>query len=84
MKEVIALLWGICIVVVTIYLVVNKNVSTPAAGIIFAVAIVGGLAIANYDVLKKFSGLGLEMETFREEIDSVKEEALAARCKSVF
>ena len=77
MKEVIALLWGICIVVVTIYLVVNNNVSKTAAGMFFAVAILGGLVIANYDVLKKVSGLGLEVETFRKEIDSVKEEALA-------
>jgi len=42
----------------------------------FGLAIVGGLAIANYDVLKRWKGLGIEMVTFRDEIQGVKTDAI--------
>ncbi len=77
MKEIIALLWAICIVVVAIYLHVNSNLSKASTSLLFTLAIIGGLAIANYNLLKKFKGLGVEVETAREEIDFAKGEALS-------
>ena len=40
-------------------------------------AIVGGLAIANYDFIKKFEGFGVSVETARQEISTAKSEALS-------
>jgi len=50
---------------------------------LFALAIIGGLAIANYDMIKRFKGLGLEVETARKEIDSAKGKALSEIEKEV-
>ena len=83
MKEIIALLWGICIVVITIYLHVNKTLGIGSTSMLFALAIIGGLAIANYDMIKRFKGLGLEVETARKEIDSAKGKALSEIEKEV-
>jgi chromosome segregation ATPase len=79
MKEIIALLWAICIVVVAIYLHVNNILGKASTTVLFALAIVGGLGIANYDLVRKFKGLGLEveLETARKEIDSAKGKALS-------
>ncbi|MGB2862932.1 MAG: hypothetical protein WBC05_06370 [Sedimentisphaerales bacterium] len=57
MKEVIALLWAICIVVVAIYLHSNNTLGKASTTTFFVLAIVGGVAIANYDVIKRFKGL---------------------------
>lgn len=77
MKEVIALLWAICLVVVAIYLHATNTLGKASTTTIFVLAIVGGLTIANYDVIKKFKGLGMELETARKEIDLAKGEALS-------
>jgi len=77
MKEVIALLWAICLVVIAIYLHVNNTLGKASTTTIFVLAIVGGLAIANYDVIKRFKGLGMELETARKEIDSAKGDAIS-------
>jgi len=76
MKEIIALLWAICITVVTIYFLVSGKLSKAPSGLLFSVAIVGGLAIVNYDFIKKFEGFGVSVETARQEISSAKSEAL--------
>jgi len=76
MKEIIALLWAICITVVTIYLLVSGKLGKAPSGLLFSVAIVGGLAIVNYDFIKKFEGFGVSVETARQEISSAKSEAL--------
>ncbi len=83
MKEIIALLWGICIVVVAIYLHVNNNLGKASTSLLFTLAIVGGLAIANHNLLKKFKGLGVEVETARGEINAAKGEALSEIEKDV-
>ena len=40
-------------------------------------AIIGGLAIANYDFIKRFEGFGVKVETARQEIATAKTEALS-------
>jgi len=59
MKEIIALLWGICITVVTIYRLISGKINKSSSGILFSVAIIGGLAIANYDFITRFEGFGV-------------------------
>ena len=76
MKALIALLFGICIVAISLYLHVEKKIDLKSASAMFALAILGGLAIANYDVLKRAKGLGFEVETARTEIQEIKSDAL--------
>ena len=67
MKEVIALLWAICIVVVAIYLLVYNNLGKASATILFALAILGGLAIANYDLITNFKYKGFDIQLTRDK-----------------
>ncbi|MDP3183322.1 MAG: hypothetical protein Q8M54_10975 [Desulfobaccales bacterium] len=83
MKDIIALLWLICIVGVTIYLHVNHTLGKGSMIILFAVAILGGLSISNYDLIKSFEGLGLKVETARKEIETAKGKALSEIEKEV-
>jgi len=83
MKEIIALLWGICITVVTIYLLTSGKINKTSSGLLFSVAIIGGLAIANYDFIKRFEGFGIKVETARQEIITAKSEALSEIAKDV-
>lgn len=77
MKEIIALLWAVCIAVVTIYLLVKNKINNTSSGLLFSMAIIGGLAIANYDFIKRFEGFGVKVETARQEIATAKTEALS-------
>jgi chromosome segregation ATPase len=83
MKALIALLFGICVVSVAIYLHVDKKIEIKSLTVMFALAIFGGLAIANFDVLKRWKGLGMEVETARDEIQGVKADALKEIRKQV-
>ncbi len=83
MKEILALLWAICITVVAIYLHATNKISRSSAGIFFAVAIVGGLTIANYDFVRRFEAFGVKVETARQEISIAKNQALAEIEKEV-
>lgn len=83
MKEVVALLWVICVAVIAIYLHVNKTIDKTSTGMLFTLAIIVGLVIANYDLISKFKGLGIEVETARKEIDIAKGKALSEIEKEV-
>ena len=83
MQTTIALLCGISVAAIAVVLHVRKNVDKTVLTIMFGLAIVGGLAIANYDVLTKWKGLGIEMETARGEIQVEKESALKEIKKEV-
>ena len=76
MKALIALLFGVCVVAISMYLHVEKKIDLKSVLAMFALAILGGLAIANYDVLKRAKGLGIEVETARTEIQEIKSDAL--------
>ena len=84
LKLVIALLWAICITVIAIYLLANKTLGKGSAAVLFAVAIIGGFVIANYDFIKRIEARGknwaLEVETVvgkvrtdANEISEIKE-----------
>lgn len=72
----IALLFGICVAALSIHLHVDKKIDVKALSVMFALAIIGGLAIANFDVLKRWKGLGIEVETARNEIKEIRTDAL--------
>lgn len=78
MKAIVALLFLVSIVVITLHLTTKKQIGVLVAVLFFCVAILGGLAIANYDFIKTLKWNGLEIQTFRGEVDSIKGEALAS------
>jgi hypothetical protein len=77
-KAIVALLFLVSIVVITLHLTTKKQIGVLVAVLFFCVAILGGLAIANYDFIKTLKWNGLEIQTFRGEVDSIKGEALAS------
>ncbi len=83
MKALLALLFGITITAISIYLHVDKSIDKKAMSIMFALSIIGGLAIANYDVLERWKGLGIEMVTIRGEITEAKLDAISEIKKEV-
>ena len=83
MKEIIALIYGVSVTIATIYFHAKGKIAKVSASVFFAAAIIGGLAIANYDVVKKFKGFGVEVETARNEISSAKTQALSEIQKQV-
>jgi len=83
MKDIIALLWLVCISGLAIYLHVRNSLPKISMTILFALAIFGGLAISNYDLITRFEGLGLKVDTARKEIDIAKSNALSEIKKEV-
>jgi hypothetical protein len=82
-KEIIALLIFICVATVTIYLSVIKHIDTRLTVILLAFSILGGLAAANFDVIRRFKWKEFEIEAFEHQVTSVKEEALQEMRKQV-
>lgn len=86
MKEVIALILTLIVGGVGIYCLIKKEPIGIGRGILilgFAIAV--GFAVANYDVIKKFTwkGSGIEIETAMREIESVKSRALEEMAREV-
>lgn len=79
MKLIIALLFFVNLTVVTIHLAVIKRIDSKLTTLFLFCAIVGGFAIANYDVIRyfKLGREGVEIETAKREIDDAKSSALA-------
>jgi len=78
MKELIALLVFICVSSISIYLRVTSIIDSKTTTLFLAFAVVSGIAIANYNVISKIKGGGVEIETAREQISQYKTEAIAA------
>ncbi len=80
MKELIALIYSIFIFGIAIYLLVTKKIDSKKLIVLLVFAIFSGLAIANYDILKKIKFgsniVSIEMETAKEEIRETKETAI--------
>jgi len=80
MKELIAFLIFFCISCISIYLSVIKKIDSKILIILLVFAIFSGLALVNYDIIKKIkfgSTLGsIEVETAKKEIFETKETAL--------
>ena len=76
MKETIAILFGICLTVFTLYLIVTKQIDSKMSVVLFLFALIGGLGIANYDLIKRIKWKGLELETYEREVQNIKDGAL--------
>ena len=76
MKEIIALIIFLSFSIITVYLAVNNQISESLTCIILGFSILSGLAIANYDIVKKFKWKYMEIETFERKVDKIKKDAL--------
>lgn len=77
MKELIALIVFLNLVVVVIYLAVSRQVDWKLSTGLLVFALVAGFVIANYDAIGRVKALGLEVERARAEVGVAKDEALA-------
>lgn len=76
MKETVAILFGICLTIFTLYLIVKKQIDSKMSVVLFLFALIGGFGIANYDIIKKIKWLGLELETYERKVQDIKDDAL--------
>ena len=76
MKETIAILFGICLTIFTLYLIVTKQIDAKMSVALFLFALIGGLGIANYDLIKRIKWKGLELETYERKVQDIKDGAL--------
>lgn len=76
MKVTIAILFGICVTIFTLYLIVTKQIDSKMSVVLFLFALIGGLGIANYDIIKRIKWQGLELETYERKVRDIKDDAL--------
>lgn len=76
MKEIIALIVFLSFSIITTYLAANKQINTGLATVLFVFAILSGIAISNYDFIKRIKWKDFEIETFEREVNKIKDEAL--------
>lgn len=76
MKEILGLLFLICLTVVAIYLTVTKQIETRHLVALLLFAALASFGIANYDFIKRFRWKDVEIETFERQVTAVKQEAL--------
>ena len=76
MKEIIALLFLLCVTVITFYLSVTKQIDTKLTAIFLGFSIIGGFLMANHDLIKKVRYKDMEIETFQSQVTQIKKEAI--------
>lgn len=76
MKEIIALVVFLSIVILTIYMAVKKKIDIKLTSILLGFSIPIGIVISNYDLVKKLKWMGLDIETFEKGVTTIKEKAL--------
>jgi hypothetical protein len=76
MKDIIALLFLICVAVIVIYLCVKKEIGNVITISLLIFSVVGALAISNHDVIKRFSWGEVEIETYERKIADIKDKAI--------
>lgn len=78
MKDIIALLVFVCLVTITIYLAVTKQISWKIVTVLLFFSISAPFVIVKYDEIKKFklSKDGLELELAKKQLNLYKEKAL--------
>ncbi|MCF8085026.1 MAG: hypothetical protein K9M96_18255 [Deltaproteobacteria bacterium] len=64
MKEIVALIVFLSFSIITTYLAANKLISAGLATVIYVFAILSGVAISNYDFIKRIKWKNFEIETF--------------------
>jgi len=76
MKETVAILFGVCLTIFTLYLIVTKQIDAKMSVILLIFALIGGLGIANYDIIKRIKFKDIELETYERKVLDIKEGAL--------
>lgn len=76
MEDIIALVVFALIAIIAISLSVKKKIETKLTIILLCFAIFSGIGIANYDLIKKIKWGDLEIETARNQINELKQDAL--------
>lgn len=76
MKETVAILFGVCVTIFTLFLVVTKQIDAKISAVLLIFALIGGLGIANYDIIKRIKWKDIELETYERKVKDIKEDAL--------
>lgn len=76
MKEIFALLFFICFAGGTFYLTTTRKIDLKTTMAFLVFTLIGGLSIANYDIIKKVKWKDVEIETFERQVTEVKGQAL--------
>ncbi len=76
MKEIVALLFLICLTIYVIWRARTGRIGKWLTIVLLGFALFGGLAIANYDIIKKVKWKGIELETYERKIQTIKNDAL--------
>lgn len=75
-KETVAILFGVCVTIFTLYLIVTKQIDAKISAVLLIFALIGGLGIANYDIIKRIKWKDIELETYERKVQDIKEGAL--------
>ena len=76
MKAIVGLLFGICLTIVAVYLATTKQIETSVTVVLLTFAILGGLAVANFDLIKSIKWKDVEVTTYAERVEEIKSDAL--------
>ena len=76
MKEIIALAIFFAVAVPTIILAYKDKIKIGLTSTFLVFSIIAGLAITNYDVIKLLKWGNLEIQTFEEDVKTIKQSAL--------
>ncbi len=76
MKELVALLFLVCIGGATFYFSITKRLDFKVMVSFLIFSLAGGILIANYDIIKKLKWGDVEIETFERRVTEVKEQAV--------
>lgn len=76
MKEIIALAFFLAVAVPTLILAYKDKIKIGLIPTFLVFAIIGGFAITNYDVIKLLKWGNLEIQTFEQDVKTIKKSAL--------
>lgn len=76
MKELLALLFPVCLGAATLYFSITRKLDFKHVVVFLIFSLTGGILIANYDIIKKFKWGNVEIETFERRVTEVKEKAV--------
>lgn len=83
MKELIALVIFLSLVIFAIFMAVTKKIDRVLTSIILCFSIISGISIANYDIVKRYRWGNIEVEIAKKEINEVKDAALSEITKEI-
>jgi len=76
MQETIAIFFGLCLIIFTLYLIITKKIDWKISAVLLVFALIGSLGIANYDIIKRIKYKDIELETYERQVQTLKEDVL--------